>query len=99
MRKLKYHPLIIEVNLTLTYAYTEESNNISCLILKVYENSYILANDLIEELMIRGFSLDKSAVSLYDEDIKMFIYLGIIPLDILAKIQITKEKLINFHVN
>ena len=95
--KVRYY--LYQVNITLSYAYSEESNEISSVVLKVYENSYVLANDLIDELLSKGFnSIDKSAISLYDEDLKMFIYLGIAPLETTIKIPIPKEKQKIFHV-
>lgn len=69
------------------------------MILKVYENSYVLANDLIDDLLSKGFnSIDKTAISLYDEDLKMFIHLGIAPLETTVKIPVPKEKNKIFHV-
>ena len=90
----------IKVQSTLSYAYSEDSIEITNISMKVYENTYILANDLIDELINRGYvNIDKTAISLYDEDLKMYIYLGISPLESSVKIQISKEKLKNFQVN
>jgi hypothetical protein len=81
------------VNITLCYAYSDESNELSGVNSKVYENSYVLANDLIDEVITKGYSnIDKTAISLYDEDLKLYVYLGMAPLDTTVKIPIPKEK-------
>jgi hypothetical protein len=48
---------------------------------------------LIDEIISKGFNnIDKSAISLYDEDLKLYVYLGIAPLETSVKIPILKEK-------
>ena len=59
----------------------------------------MLINDLLDELIAKGFTaIDKTAISLYDDDLKLFIYLGIMPLESSVKVTISKEKLKNFQV-
>ena len=91
--KLKFEFFLKQVNITLCYAYSDESNELSGVNSKVYENSYVLANDIVDELLTKGYNnIDKSAVSLYDEDLKMFIYLGILPFEATVKIPIPRDK-------
>ena len=48
---------------------------------------------MIDEIISKGFNnIDKSAISLYDEDLKLYVYLGIAPLETSVKIPILKEK-------
>ena len=90
----------IKVNSSLVYTYSiEDSVEITNISLKVYENTYVLVNDLIDELINRGYvNIDKTGISLYDEDLKMYIYLGISPLEASVKIPISREKIKNFQV-
>jgi len=84
----------INVKVKVTIAYTEEVLIYESINSKIYENSYILLNDILEEIVLRGNNqIDKSAISLYDEDLNTFIYIGTFPLESSVKVHLKEDRM------
>ncbi len=71
----------VKIKIILQFSYTTFEKNIDNYYVRIEDKKHILINEIIDDLILQGHSyLNSSAISLFDIDLKTYIYLGIAPL-------------------
>lgn len=83
----------VKIKIILSFSYSKEEVIIENYSVRIEEKKHILINEIVDDLIGKDYNyINNYAISYFDEDLKIYIYLGIAPLQGNIKLNFDYEK-------